>query len=90
MGIENHMTVSAARDILENYCNLKGLSFEKLLRYSPYKTNREWIWVKPYEGPLIDENGCIMDLQTMPTPIISVDTTLLVHEWEEGIDLIKP
>lgn len=88
--MQNNMTVDAAKEILQSYCNLHGLSFTRLMKFSPRKTGTCWIWVKPYEGSLTDANGNIMDLQTMPTPIISVDTTLLVHEWEEGIDLIKP
>ncbi len=87
--MENNMTVESAKEILKTYCDLRELSFEKLMTFKPRKTGTYWIWVKPYEGPLVDEKGNIMDLQTMPTPIISVDTTLKVSEWD-GIDLIKP
>ncbi len=89
MSIENNITVETAKKILHDYCDLHGLSFEKLLSFKPRKSNTRWTWVKPYDGPLTDENGNIKDLQTMPTPIISVNTELFVHEWD-GIDLIKP
>lgn len=87
--MQNNMTVDVAKEILQSYCKHQGLSFAKLMEFTPRKTGTCWIWVKPYDGSLTDENGNIMDLQTMPTPIISVDTSSLVHE-REGIDLIKP
>lgn len=88
MGIQNNMTVESAKSILKSYCEQHGFSYDKLMSYKPRKTNAEWLWVKPYDGPLTDNDGNIMDLQTLPTPIISVDVSLQVKEWE-GIDLIR-
>lgn len=88
MGIQNNMTVESAKTVLKDYCNAHGLSYDKLMTYKPRKTNEEWLWVKPYEGPLTDPDGNMLDLQTMPTPIISVDVTLNVKEWS-GIELIR-
>lgn len=89
MQMQNNMTINTAKEILQSYCNLHELSYSKLMEFTPRKTGTGWIWVKPYNGPLTDENGNIMDLQTMPIPIIFVDTNLMVHE-RDGIGLIKP
>ena len=88
MSVQNNMTVESAKNILKGYCEQHGYSFDTLMSYKPRKTNVEWLWVKPYDGPLTDEDGNIMDLQTMPIPIISVDVSLQVKEWD-GIDLIR-
>lgn len=93
--IDYKLTLEEAKQIAKAYCEQNGYSYEKLLTFqteysAPMPSRNDcWLWYKPYEGPLVDENGYIMDLQTMPDFIMAVYYDGRVAEADH-IDLIKP
>lgn len=93
--IDYKITLAEAQAVAKDYCARHGYSYEKLMtfetEYCDPRPSRDdfWIWYKPYEGPLVDENGNIMDLQTLPDFIMAVHFDGRVIEADH-IDLIKP
>lgn len=93
--IDYKITLEEARKIAEDYCKQHGYSYEKLMTFKteyidPIPSRDDcWIWYKPYEGPTVDENGFIMDLQTLPDFIMAIHYDGRVVEADH-IDLIKP
>lgn len=93
--IDYKITLEAAKQIAKSYCEQHGYSYDKLSAfkvqyYDPMPTRNDcWIWFKPYEGPIKDENGYFMDLQTMPDFILAVYYNGKVVEADH-IDLIRP
>lgn len=92
--IDYKITLEKAKEIAKAYCEQHGYAYEKLLTfkaeyYDPRPSRNDcWIWYKPYEGPLVDKDGYIMDLQTMPDFILSVYYDGRVEEADH-IDLIR-
>lgn len=92
--IDYKITLEEAKKIAKSYCEQKGYSYEKLLsltaEYSAPQPSRNdcWIWYKPYDGPIVDENGYIMDLQTLPDFVLAVHYDGNVVEADH-IDLIQ-
>lgn len=89
------ITLEEAKKLARDYCEQHAYSYEKLLKCETYyeapKPSGDdcWLFGKPYNGPLIDENGNIMDLQTLPKFVMAVSYTGTIHELDH-IDLIKP
>lgn len=92
--IDYKITLEEAKKIAKAYCEQYGYSYDKLLAfqtsYSAPMPSRDdcWLWYKPYEGPLKDENGYYMDLQTLPDFILAVHFDGRVSEADH-IDLIR-
>lgn len=93
--VEYKITLDDAKRLARVYCEQNGYSFEKLMECETYyeapKPSGDdcWLFGKPYEGSLVDENGNIMDLQTLPKYVMAVSHTGTIQELDH-IDLIKP
>lgn len=95
-GIDYKITREKAKDISKEYCKQNGYSYEMLSTYDLHygissSGEAHWIWSKPYEGPIKDENGCFLDLQAMPDFVLKIacrDGKIIVEELDH-IDLIQ-
>lgn len=86
--IDYKVTRDEAKKIAKTYCEQHGYSYERLsncdLHYGICSSGEHhWIWRKPYNGPIKDENGCFLDLQIpleLVLKIIYIDGIIKVEE----------